>query len=290
MKCYSIEGNRQWLDGGAMFGNAPKTLWQKWVVCDEHNRIPLACRCLLVKTEDKTILFETGIGYFMAPNLVNRFGIEGNNHLLLENLNKIGVQEEEVDYVILSHLHFDHAGGIVPVWSVTENPGWQPHFPNAKYVISKTQFERANSPHPRDRASYIGGLNTKLEQSRRLILVENNQTEINDLAGLVSFTFTNGHTPGLMHSLIHGKNKTIFFAADLIPGIQWIHLPIVMGYDRFPEQTVNEKKVVLEKAASNNWLMFYTHDAQFAFSKITLNEKGQYKSFETLVTIDGFEI
>jgi len=290
MKCYSIEGNRQWLDGGAMFGNAPKILWSKWVECDEYNRIPLACRGLLVKTENLTILFETGIGYFMAPKLADRFGIEGNSHLFLENLKEKGVSEENVDYVILSHLHFDHTGGIVPVWPGTEHPDWQPHFPNSKYVISKTQFERSISPHPRDRASYIVGLCNKLQQSNRLILVENNQSEIAGLKGLVSFFFTEGHTPGLMHSIICGENETIFFAADLIPGTPWIHLPIVMGYDRFPEQTVNEKKVVLEKAVAEKWLMFYTHDSHFAVSRIGLNEKGRYEAKDTSEIIDGFEI
>lgn len=290
MKCYSIEGNRQWLDGGAMFGNAPKTLWQKWVNCDEHNRIPLACRSLLVKTGNKTILLETGIGYFMAPKLADRFGIEGKDHLLLENLMQKGIHEEDVDYVVLSHLHFDHAGGLVPVWPGIEKPDWQPHFPNAKYVISKTQFERANSPHPRDRASYIVGLNTKLQESKRLILVENNQSEIADLKDLVSFTFTDGHTPGLMHSIIHGVKETIFFAADLIPGTPWIHLPIVMGYDRFPEQTINEKRIVLEQAAAKNWLMFYTHDSKIAASRIKKNEKGRFEATEMLHKLNGFEI
>ena len=195
-----------------------------------------------------------------------------------------------MDYVILSHLHFDHVGGIVPAWPGIENPDWLPHFPNAKYVISKTQFERATSPHPRDRASYIVGLNTKLQESKRLILVENNQTEIGGLKGIISFVFTDGHTPGLMHSIIHGENEKIFFAADLIPGTQWIHLPIVMGYDRFPEQTINEKKIVLEQAVAENWLMFYTHDDQFAASRIALNEKVRYEAVDTIEIINGLEI
>jgi glyoxylase-like metal-dependent hydrolase (beta-lactamase superfamily II) len=290
MKCYSIEGNRQWLDGGAMFGNAPKTLWSKWIECDEFNRIPLACRGLLVKAENKTVLFETGIGYFMEPKLAGRFGIEGKNHILLENLKKNGVQDEDVDYVILSHLHFDHAGGLVPIWPGIENPDWLPHFPNAKYVVSKTQFERSIAPHPRDRASYIVGLNTKLQESNRLILIENNQSEFADLKGLVSFFFTDGHTPGLMHSIIHGENEKIFFAADLIPGISWIHLPIVMGYDRFPEQTVNEKKIVLEKAVAENWLLFYTHDIQVVASQIKRNERGRFEAAEMLHELIGFEV
>jgi glyoxylase-like metal-dependent hydrolase (beta-lactamase superfamily II) len=285
MDCYSIEGNRQWLDGGAMFGNAPKVLWAKWAQCDESNRVPLACRALLVKTEKHTILFETGIGHFLEPKLAERYGVEGNGHLLLQNLKKIGFLEEDIDYIILSHLHFDHAGGLVPVWPAIKNPDWRLHFPNAKYVVSKTQFERSLLPHLRDRASYIPGLSEKLRNSTKLILVEDSQTEIDELKGLVSFIFTNGHTPGLMHSFIYEKNHTVFFASDLIPGTVWIHLPIVMGYDRFPELTVNEKKVVLEKAVSKKWIMFYTHDAKFVASRIGLDEKGNFMAQDFLETI-----
>jgi len=290
MKCYSIEGNRQWLDGGAMFGNAPKTLWTKWVECDELNRIPLACRSLLLKTDKLTILFETGIGYFMTPKLASRYGVEGDSHLLLDNLFSIGIHEEDVNYVVLSHLHFDHAGGLVPVYPGILNPDWKLHFPNAKYVLSKTQFERSVTPHPRDSASYIIGLSRKLKESGRLILVENSQSAIDDLKNLVSFTFSGGHTPGMMHAIIHGEKETVFFSGDLIPGTPWIHLPIVMGYDRFPEQTINEKKIVLEKAISENWLMFYTHDSQVAASKIQRSDKGKYEACEIFEVLDDFNL
>lgn len=290
MKYFSIEGNCQWLDGGAMFGNAPKALWSKWVICDEQNRIPLACRTLLLQSDIKTILFETGIGSFMEPKLAARYGVEGSEHLLLKNLQQAGCKEEEVDYVVLSHLHFDHAGGLVPVYQENQNPDWQPHFPNAQYIVGKDQFERSLTPHPRDRASYIPGLSKKLKQSGRLMLVASEGADLPDLQGLVSFYFSFGHTPGLMHSIIRGKKETIFFAADLIPGTAWIHLPIVMGYDRFPEQTINEKKIVLEKAISENWLMFYTHDPQVAGSRIRMNNKGKYEAYETFEVLDNFNL
>ncbi len=277
MKCYSIEGNRQWLDGGAMFGNTPKRLWSRWVEVDGFNRIPLACRALLLQTNDITILFETGIGQFMEPQLAERYGVEGNGNLLIENLDIIGFQEKDIDYIILSHLHFDHAGGLVPVWPGIQQSGWMTLFPKAKYVVGKAQFERSLTPHLRDRASFIPGLSEKLQNSGRLILIDDNQTEIDALKGVVTFLFTNGHTPGLMHSLICGDNRTIFFASDLVPGTAWLHLPTVMGYDRWPELTVNEKKVILEKAITENWLLFYTHDACCAASLIFRDEQGKIK-------------
>ena len=290
VKCYSIEGNRQWLDGGAMFGNAPKTLWKRWVECDEQNRIPLACRGLLVKTETKTILFETGSGFFMAPKMTDRYGIEGAGHLLLDNLEKAGFKEGDVDYVILSHLHFDHAGGLVPVFPGTKNPDWEPLFPNARYVVGKKQFEHSLSPHPRDQASYIIGLSRKLQQSGRLVLIGEDQGEFNELKGLATFYFSDGHTPGMMHSILQGKEIKIFFAGDLIPGIPWVHLPIVMGYDRFAEQTINEKKVILEQAISENLLIFYTHDPNTAASRIRINDKGKYEAVDKYQELAGYSI
>ena len=290
LKCYSVEGNRQWLDGGAMFGNAPKALWSGWIGSDTENRIPLACRSLVVKKDGLTILFETGIGYFMAPKLASRYGIDGQSHLLLENLQTMGINEKDVDYVVLSHLHFDHSGGLVPVHPGIENPDWQLHFPNAKYIVSKVHYERSVSPHPRDRASFIPGLAEKLNTSGRLVLINNDLADIQALNGWIKFAFTTGHTPGMMHSIIQGKKKTIFFAGDIIPGTRWIHLPIVMGYDRFPEQTVNEKKYLLEQAVNNNWLIFYTHDPHVAATKIRINVNGKYEHSEPIERLIGFDL
>ncbi|KPJ62011.1 MAG: metallo-beta-lactamase, partial [Deltaproteobacteria bacterium DG_8] len=172
MECFSIEGNRQWLDGGAMFGNAPKSLWTRWVQCDAQNRISLACRSLVVKSENLTLLFEAGIGFYMEPNLYSRYGVEGTSELLLKNLAQKGIAEEDVNYVILSHLHFDHAGGLLPEWPEINKADWVPHFPNATYLVGKTQYERSLSPHLRDAASYIPGLAEKLRESGRLVLLD----------------------------------------------------------------------------------------------------------------------
>ena len=139
MECFSIEGNRQWLDGGAMFGNAPKALWMRWIESDRENRIPLACRSLLIIHAVYHHHSEAGIGCYMEQKLSSRYGVEGDNELLVKNLQTANLREEDVDYLILSHLHFDHAGGMVPAWPAIERADWIPHFSNATYLVGKTQ-------------------------------------------------------------------------------------------------------------------------------------------------------
>ena len=290
MECFSIEGNRQWLDGGAMFGNVPKSLWIRWIKSDTQNRIPLACRSLIVKSEYLVLLFEAGIGFYMEPKLSSRYGVEGDTALLLKNLEKVNIGEEDVNYVILSHLHFDHAGGIVPEWPEINKADWSPHFPNATYIVGKTQYERSLLPHPRDHASYIPGLAEKLKESGRLILHDSEEPELEDLKGWVSFFYTNGHTPGLMHTVIKGARETIFFCSDMVPGTPWINLPIVMGYDRYPEQTVNEKKILMERAVAERWLLFYTHDPNTVASRVRLNSKGKYEAYEPITIMEAYNI
>ncbi len=154
MKLWSILGNSQKLDGGAMFGNAPKAMWSKWLAPDENNCVPLACRALLVEDLDgKTVLFETGIGAFFEPKLRERYGVMEDRHVLLESLNAAGFSHENIDVVVISHLHFDHAGGLLAEWKPDSSPSLL--FPNATFVVGKKAFERALHPHPRDRASFI---------------------------------------------------------------------------------------------------------------------------------------
>jgi len=288
MECFSVEGNRQWLDGGAMFGNAPKALWTRWASWDETNRIPLACRSLVVRAADLTVLFEAGVGFFMDPSLRSRYGVEGDRGLLLEGLARIGVREDDVDYVVLSHLHFDHAGGLIPDWPALERADWRLRFPSARYVLGRAQFERAAAPHVRDRASYVPELVAKLEESGRLILLDPGAPGPSDLQDAASFVFTHGHTPGLLHATLHGRAEKIFFCGDLVPAAPWLNPPIAMGYDRFPEQTVGEKSAILAQAAAENWLLFYTHDPTMAASRIRRN-KGKYEPTGVMAALDGYE-
>ena len=260
MNLISLMGNSQMLDAGAMFGNAPKALWSRWVEVDDLNRMHIACRCLLAKDfNGKNVLFETGIGAFFEPKLKQRFGINEENHVLLNSLKQQGLTHEDIDVVVLSHLHFDHAGGLLSAWQ--EQKEAKLLFPNAQYLVSSDHWQRAINPHPRDRASFIPHLNRLLMESDRLNLVSGNYHEL--LPG-VNFEYTNGHTPGMMHATI----EDIVFCADLIPGKAWIHVPISMGYDRFPELLIDEKSIFLDEHMKLGHKLFFTHDPEYAFAGI----------------------
>lgn len=281
IKVSSIEGNRQWLDGGSMFGNAPKTLWQRWTEVDNQGRIPLACRCLLIETEQHRILCETGIGAFFEPKLADRFGVQDKeqNQLIL-NLKKRGIEPEDIDYVILSHLHFDHAGGLMPSWEELQKGRADLNFPKATYIVGQKAWERAMNPHFRDKASFIPQLNQWLKESGRLFLVKNQQPP-EELNNILEFFESEGHTPGQMHTLVKGEKTKMVFAGDLIPGSAWVHLPITMGYDRYPEKLIEEKLKLYKSYTDQDLEIFFTHDPVFACGKLSVNEKGQYMTVET---------
>lgn len=272
----AIEGNRQRLDGGAMYGNAPKALWNRWSEPDSHNRIELACRALLIEGPNCKILCETGIGAFFEPKLAERYGVQDSSkHVLLENLRKHGVQDSDIDYVVLSHLHFDHAGGLLPRYDDLTKGNNDLLFQGAKYIIGKEAFERCQNPHPRDKASFIPLLREKLMgASNRCIFVSRDQN-IQLFDGRMSFIFSDGHTPGQMLTVFKGDHKTVFFCGDLVPGSPWLHIPITMGYDRFPELLIDEKAALMERALQENWLMFFTHDPQYSASNCKKDEKGR---------------
>ncbi len=267
----SIEGNRQWLDGGSMFGNVPRPVWEKWTKPDSLGRIELACRAMLVvvgeQPDQKLILCETGIGAFFDPALAERYGVWEKDHRLLANLQAAGISPDDIDFVILSHLHFDHAGGILPTFAEIQSGNSDILFRNAKYVTGKQAFERAVHPHARDLASFIPGLTDKLSASGRLILVDG-ETHPDVIPEVFSFRFSDGHTPGQMHTVVSGAQGKMIFAGDLVPGRAWAHLPVTMGYDRFPEQVINEKEDLYRLAIPEQWWIFYTHDASCAASRL----------------------
>jgi glyoxylase-like metal-dependent hydrolase (beta-lactamase superfamily II) len=263
MRLWSVEGNRQRLDGGAMYGNVPRALWAQWTPPDAENRIELACRCLLARElSGRTVLFETGIGAFFEPKLRARYGVHEAEHVLLRSLAKLGLAHEDVDVVVLSHLHFDHAGGLL----TAHRDGAPPEllFPNARYVVGRRAWERARRPHARDRASFIPRLVELLEASGRLELVEGARAAC--LGDAVHFSYSDGHTPGLMHAEL-GGNGGVVFCSDLIPGRPWVHLPVTMGYDRYPEQLIDEKRRFLEDKIARGVRLFFTHDVACALAR-----------------------
>jgi glyoxylase-like metal-dependent hydrolase (beta-lactamase superfamily II) len=269
MELCSLLGNSQQLDGGAMFGNAPKAVWSRWIEPDAQNRIPLACRCLLAKDlGGRNVLFETGIGAFFAPALRERYGVVEPRHVLLDSLAEIGLTHEDIDVVVLSHLHFDHAGGLLAAWAADQAPRLL--FPRARFVVGAAHWQRALQPHPRDRASFIPEVPQLLRDSGRLELVEGEHAQT--LGTAVRFHYSDGHTPGLMLAEVGG----VVFCADLIPGRSWVHLPITMGYDRYPEKLIDEKRAFLEDKLARNVRLFFTHDHACAVAQVTRDARGRF--------------
>lgn len=285
MRCWSIEGNRQRLDGGAMFGNVPRALWSQWLPPDDEHRVELACRALLVEdAAGKRVLFETGIGAFFEPKLKRRYGVLEDEHVLLDALAERGLTDADIDAVVLSHLHFDHAGGLLAPFAVGESPRLL--FPNARFIVGQRAWERAVAPHPRDRASFLPELNRLLEASGRLELVTGERCAT--LGRAVRFWWSDGHTPGLMLAEVGAEaGGGLVFCADLIPGRAWVHLPVTMGYDRAPEQLIDEKRAFLDDKIARGVRLFFTHDPACAAARPIRDERGRYATVDEQPALAG---
>jgi glyoxylase-like metal-dependent hydrolase (beta-lactamase superfamily II) len=286
VKLSAVAGNSQRLDGGAMFGNAPKALWSRFCPPDEENRISLACRALLVEREGKAgperLLLETGIGVFFSPALRSRYGVVEPEHVLQQSLGELGLSDADITHVVLSHLHFDHAGGLLAPFVEGEAPRLL--FPNARYVVGADALARARHPHSRDRASFIPELPRLLEESGRLHVVADRAAEDPTLPGLL-FHYSDGHTPGLMLTEVSGDSGSVVFLGDLVPGTPWVHLPMTMGYDRFPELLIDEKTALLGDLWRRGVWLFYTHDPAIAMSRVTRSPEGRMTPIDTLTEV-----
>lgn len=292
IRLWSIAGNSQKLDGGAMFGNAPRAMWSRWIEPDEHNRVPLACRALLATglgaSAEKRVLFETGIGAFFEPRLKARYGVVEDEHVLLASLARAGFSHEQIDAVVLSHLHFDHAGGLLAPWQHDTAPRLL--FPNATFVVGRQCWERAVNPHPRDRASFIAQLPALLEASKRLEIVDGEYSAT--LGPRVRFEYSDGHTPGLLLATLGAQNGHggVTFCADLIPGRPWVHAPITMGYDRHAELLIDEKTRFLEDKLARGVRLFFTHDAQCALASVMRHADGRFGVVDEITEVVGMAL
>ncbi|MCJ7580726.1 MAG: MBL fold metallo-hydrolase [Candidatus Aminicenantes bacterium] len=248
------------LDGGAMFGVIPKTLWEKKYPADEHNRIKLGLNSILIRTEDKNVLVETGMGTHQDSKF-NEFYSLDLQPGLVETLKDVGLEREDIDYVINTHLHFDHCGGNT---FIDLDGEVVPTFPHAEYVIQKGEWESACHPNPRDRSSYLEKYFRPLEDHKQLHLVEGNTQIIEGVEVLLS----PGHTAFHQCVKIESEGRVLFFLGDMVPTSGHVGLPYVMSYDLFPLQTMLNKEKFYELAIEENWTMAFNHDPEFFFGKV----------------------
>jgi glyoxylase-like metal-dependent hydrolase (beta-lactamase superfamily II) len=239
------------LDGGAMFGVIPRTLWEKKIPPDARNRITLAMNCLLIRAGGKRILVETGAGDKWSTKLRDIYAIEPS--CLADGLRQYGLRPEEIDIVVNTHLHFDHCGGNTSI----EKDKVLPVFPNARYVVQRGEFTHGKSPNERDRASYFEENYLPLESAGMLSLVEGDHAIVPGVELIV----VPGHTAHMQCVKLTGGGKTAFFFADLIPTTAHLPLPWIMGYDLYPMTTLENKKRWVPQVIREGWLALFGHDA-----------------------------
>jgi glyoxylase-like metal-dependent hydrolase (beta-lactamase superfamily II) len=264
-----IHGGNFYLDGGAMFGVVPRPLWEKKSPPDNRNRIRLAANSLLVRTQNKNILIETGNGTKWTAKLRDIYGIQEGDPLI-DNLAAQGVHHDQIDLVINSHLHFDHAGGNTKF----ENDKAVPSFPNAKYIVQAAEIAHAANPTERDRASYFEENFLPMQQSGQWHAISGD-TEI--VSG-ISAVGIPGHNADIQAIKLTGGGKTVFFVADLFPTRHHLSLPWIMAYDLYPLQTLETKRKWLQTIVQENWIVVFGHDPDVPAA--TLHERDHTIAFE----------
>jgi glyoxylase-like metal-dependent hydrolase (beta-lactamase superfamily II) len=272
MKIYPIESGNFKLDGGAMFGVVPKTIWNKTNPADENNLIDIAARCLLIEDGNRLILIDTGMGNKQSEKFFGYYSLWGT-HSMDKSLAKYGFSRDDITDVFMTHLHFDHCGGSVN-WN-KDKTGYEVAFKNAKYWTNKSHWNWATNPNPREKASFLSENILPIQESGQLNFIKKNEGDFLEKSELdFDIFFVDGHTEKMMIPHIKYKDKIIVFCADLIPTAGHLPLPYVMGYDTRPLLTLPEKAKFLNAAAENNYHLFLEHDAHNEIITVEKTEKG----------------
>ena len=281
MKLHIIETGYFKLDGGAMFGVVPKSLWSRTNPADSLNRIDLAARSLLIEDGNRLILIDAGMGNKQEDRFFRHFGLYGNDSLD-ESIKKAGFARTDITDVFLTHLHFDHCGGAVR-WNENKT-AYELSFPNARYWSNKQHWEWAVNPNEREKASFLSENLMPIQESGQLCFIETPKTSFASDCGLgFGVLFVNGHTEKQMIPHISYRGKTLVFMADLLPTAGHLPLPYIMGYDVRPLQTLEEKKRFLNRAANENFVLFMQHDANNPLITVQHTDRG-VRLHESLAT------
>lgn len=274
MKLYTINTGFFKLDGGAMFGVVPKSMWNKINPADENNLCSWALRCLLIEDAGRLILVDNGNGDKQDAKFFRHYYLHGDD-TLDKSLAKYGFKKDDITDVFLTHLHFDHCGGSI----VREGEKLVPAFKNAIYWSNKVHWEWAVNPNEREKASFLKENILPIEESGRLKFIDVAETKSDKLSETIfteniSVRFVNGHTQAMMLPQIKYKGRTLVFMADLLPSAGHIPLPFVMSYDMFPLTTLNEKKNLLNEAFENNYTLFFEHDREHECCNLQKTDRG----------------
>lgn len=267
MKLYSINAGYFKLDGGAMFGVVPKSIWNKLNPADENNMCNWALRCLLIEEEGRLILVDTGMGDKQDAKFFSHYYMHGDDSLI-KSLATHGFTADDITDVFLTHLHFDHCGGSI------EKQGEKlvPAFKNATYWSNEMHWEWATHPNDREKASFLKENILPIKESGQLKFIDVKDGA--DFTENINIRFMNGHTSAMMLPQIKFKGKTIVYMADLLPSIAHIPIPYIMAYDTKPLQTLQEKKAFLKEAQEEDYILFFEHDPLIECCDLALTEKG----------------
>lgn len=267
MKLYAINTGHFKLDGGAMFGVVPKSIWNKSNPADQNNMCSWALRCLLIEDGNRLILIDNGMGNKQDEKFFGYYYLHGND-TLQKSLNKYGFEMDDITDMVLTHLHFDHCGGSIKYNSNKTN--LEPAFKNAKYYCNEKHWNWATQANSREKASFLKENILPIKESGQLNFIDSQSKLIADL----SFIEVNGHTEGMMLPIIKYKESTLAYMADLIPSVGHLPIPFVMGYDVRPLETLKEKELILKTALDNDWTLFFEHDPTIECIKLERTEKG----------------